>query len=113
MRHFAKFQATRLETGCDIVTVQKLMGHSDIDTTRQYLNPESPQTQSRQPPLPHAKIEGARRATLRPLDGIGKRCCVTQDVMMPGINERCMLVESGVASSSSLNIRDRFGDLPF
>lgn len=29
-----------LEAGCDVVTVQKLMGHSDIDTTRQYLNPD-------------------------------------------------------------------------
>src|ERR1035438_6314333 len=38
---------------------------------------------------------------------------VTQDVMTPGINERCVLLESGVASSSSLNVRDRFGDLPF
>jgi hypothetical protein len=33
--------------------------------------------------------------------------------MTPGINERCVAVESGVASSSSLNVRDRFGDLPF
>jgi hypothetical protein len=33
--------------------------------------------------------------------------------MTPGINERCVLVESGVASSSSLNVRDCFGDLPF
>ena len=29
-----------LEGGCDIVTVQHLMGHSDIDTTRQYLDPD-------------------------------------------------------------------------
>jgi integrase/recombinase XerD len=29
-----------LEKGCDIVTVQHLMGHSDLDTTRQYLNPD-------------------------------------------------------------------------
>lgn len=33
--------ATRLlESGCDIVTVQRLMGHSDLDTTRQYLDPD-------------------------------------------------------------------------
>jgi len=33
--------ATRLlESACDIVTVQKLMGHSDLDTTRQYLDPD-------------------------------------------------------------------------
>jgi len=33
--------ATRLpESGCDIVTVQRLMGHSDLETTRQYLNPD-------------------------------------------------------------------------
>ena len=29
-----------LESGSDIVTVQKLLGHSDIDTIRQYLNPD-------------------------------------------------------------------------
>ena len=27
-----------LEGGCDIVTVQKLMGHSDLDAARQYLD---------------------------------------------------------------------------
>jgi len=33
--------ATRLlECGGDIVTVQRLMGHSDLDTTRQYLDPD-------------------------------------------------------------------------
>jgi integrase/recombinase XerD len=33
--------ATRLlEKGCDIVTVQHLMGNSDLDTTQQYLNPD-------------------------------------------------------------------------
>jgi hypothetical protein len=38
---FRHTYATRLlESGCDIVTVQKLMGHSDIDTTRQYLDPD-------------------------------------------------------------------------
>ena len=34
------YAARLLESGCDIVTVQKLMGHSDIETTRQYLNPD-------------------------------------------------------------------------
>ena len=28
-----------LESGSDIVTVKKLLGRSDTDTTRQYLNP--------------------------------------------------------------------------
>ena len=41
LHKFRHTYATRLlESGCDIVTVQKLMGHSDIDTTRQYLNPD-------------------------------------------------------------------------
>ncbi len=41
LHKFRHTYATRLlESGCDIVTVQKLMGHSDIDTTRQYLDPD-------------------------------------------------------------------------
>ena len=33
--------ATRLlESGYDIVAVQRLMGHSDLDTARQYRNPD-------------------------------------------------------------------------
>jgi len=40
LHKFRHTYATRLlESGCDIVTVQKLMGHSDIETTRQYLDP--------------------------------------------------------------------------
>ena len=41
LHKFRHTYATRLlEKGADIVTVQGLMGHSDLDTTRQYLNPE-------------------------------------------------------------------------
>ena len=41
LHKFRHTYATRLlESGSDIVTVQKLLGHSDIDTTRQYLNPD-------------------------------------------------------------------------
>ena len=41
LHKFRQTYATRLlESGSDIVTVQKLLGHSDIDTTRQYLNPD-------------------------------------------------------------------------
>jgi len=41
LHKFRHTYATRLlESGCDIVTVQHLMGHSDLDTTRQYLNPD-------------------------------------------------------------------------
>ena len=41
LHKFRHTYATRLlESGCDIVTVQKLMGHSDIETTRKYLNPD-------------------------------------------------------------------------
>jgi integrase/recombinase XerD len=40
LHKFRHTYATRLlESGCDIVTVQHLMGHSDIETTRQYLSP--------------------------------------------------------------------------
>ncbi len=42
LHKFRHTYATRLlESGCDIVTVQKLMGHSDLDTTRQYLDPDA------------------------------------------------------------------------
>jgi integrase/recombinase XerD len=41
LHKFRHTYATRLlETGTDIVTVQHLMGHSDIETTRQYLDPD-------------------------------------------------------------------------
>jgi integrase len=41
LHKFRHTYATRLlEKGCDIVTVQHLMGHSDLDTTRQYFNPD-------------------------------------------------------------------------
>jgi len=41
LHKFRHTYATRLlEGGCDIVTLQHLMGHSDLETTRQYLNPD-------------------------------------------------------------------------
>jgi integrase len=41
LHKFRHTYGTRLlEGGADIVTVQKLMGHSDLETTRKYLNPE-------------------------------------------------------------------------
>jgi integrase/recombinase XerD len=41
LHKFRHTYATRLlEKGCDIVTVQHLMGHSDLDTTRQYSSPD-------------------------------------------------------------------------
>jgi len=40
LHKFRHTYATQLlESGCDIVTLQHLMGHSDLETTRQYLNP--------------------------------------------------------------------------
>jgi integrase/recombinase XerD len=40
LHKFRHTYATRLlENGCDIVTVQHLLGHSDLDTTRKYLSP--------------------------------------------------------------------------
>jgi integrase len=43
-----------LERGTDIVTVQKLMGHSDIKTTMRYVNPRD-----------ELKHSAARRLSLR------------------------------------------------
>lgn len=41
LHKFRHTYATRLlEGGADIVTVQRLIGHSDLDTTKRYLNPD-------------------------------------------------------------------------
>src|SRR5690606_31400769 len=39
LRH--TFAVTLLRNGCDIVTIQKLLGHADIQTTQVYLNVEN------------------------------------------------------------------------
>lgn len=42
LHKFRHTYATRLlEDGCDIVTVQHLLGHSDLETTRKYLSPDN------------------------------------------------------------------------
>lgn len=59
LHKFRHTYGTRLlEQGADIVTVQKLMGHSDIETTRKYLNPED-----------HLKRKAANRLSLSELTG--------------------------------------------
>jgi integrase/recombinase XerD len=41
LHKFRHTYATRLlERGCDVVTLQHLLGHSDLETTRQYLDPD-------------------------------------------------------------------------
>jgi integrase len=60
LHKFRHTYATRLlESGCDIVTVQKLMGHSDLDTTRQYLDPDEKLKRSAVSRLSLATLAGA------------------------------------------------------
>jgi integrase/recombinase XerD len=40
LHKFHTYATRLLERGCDVVTLQHLLGHSDLETTRQYLDPD-------------------------------------------------------------------------